>query len=103
MKYLAVARHVRFSFVPRRLTLQHNPAIYHWLWFNFALKLPDKAMWGIAARDTVILPRATFERIKLALRVGRDMRHELNEFDPCTLSEPCFFCQVLTDVEKGRD
>ena len=26
----------RFAWIPRRLTLKHNPAIYTWLGFNFS-------------------------------------------------------------------
>ena len=30
------AQNVKFSILPRRLTLKSNPFIGHWLWFNFA-------------------------------------------------------------------
>jgi len=36
MKRLAKAVHVHFTWIPRRLTLKCNPAIYTWLGFNFS-------------------------------------------------------------------
>jgi hypothetical protein len=35
---IGIATYVKFSLVPKRLTLKQNPAIYHWLWFNFGWK-----------------------------------------------------------------
>ena len=32
---IVISENVKFSWLPRRLTLKSNPAIYHWLWFNF--------------------------------------------------------------------
>lgn len=36
---ICIAKNVRFSWKPHRLTLDRpdRPAIYHWLWFNFRI------------------------------------------------------------------
>lgn len=31
------SKYVKFGYLPRRLTMEHNPPIYTWLWFTFGI------------------------------------------------------------------
>lgn len=31
---------VRFHWLPHRLTLEHTPGVFHWLWYSFGWRAP---------------------------------------------------------------